>query len=416
MSRVLVVGAGPALGSVVAGLIDRGLDVATAQGCGAMGEPGELQADLAISLLPSAEATPLIQAFAQAGRPVVSVCPLEREAAEAGEQPELTTPTLISDLSLESGLVRISLANTVAGIRSRNGRLDSVRSYVGHLPAPETVDNPLGHKLASDAGEELSRLREPGAYREAGRRVEVPALRALRHVHVVEIEGHGDFEAYPLGDSALTLGSADVAEASTLFHGALRGMGWCDTLYQFGRLGLLSLEPVATRAGTYGELLRVLLGCSAAEDLASAAARKLGLSKDSSAVWSLQWLGLLSQRRLPEARVSPLEALARVMNERLRLRPGERDRLILRHEVVASMPGGTKERHVVELVEYGSNDGQTARERLVALPTVVAASLLLEGEIRVAGRLRATDPGVREPLLESLARHGLAFHETVEEF
>jgi saccharopine dehydrogenase (NADP+, L-glutamate forming) len=416
MTRVLVVGAGPALGAIVAGLLDKGFDVESAPDGGSRDEQRKLTADLVVSLLPAGAATGLLRICAEAGRPVVSLAPLERDGAEQlGTSPD-TGATILSGIGLDSGLATLSLAETVEAIRGRSGRVQAVRTYVGHLPAPEALDNPLGHKLARDARDELLLLREGASYREAGRPVEVASTRLLRHVHVVGIDGHGEFEAYPLGDSARTLETAGVAEAATLFYGTLRGLGWCDTLQQFGRLGLLSLEPVETRTGTYAELLRQLVGCTAAEDLASAAARRLGVSRDSGPVWNLQWLGLLSQRPLPATRIAPLDALAKMMSERLRLRPGERDRVILRHDVVAAWADGRGERHVADLVEYGAKDGQSARDLILALLAVVASTLLLDDTIGRSGWLQATDASVRRPLLEGLARHGVAFRETVEEF
>jgi saccharopine dehydrogenase-like NADP-dependent oxidoreductase len=416
VTRVLVVGAGPALGATVAGLLDKGLDVESVPDGATLDEQRTLQADLVVSLLPADQATGLLQRCVVAGRSLVSLSPLAPDGAEQlGSAPEARA-TVLSGVGLVSGLATLSLAETVEGIRGRGGRIRAVRTYVGHLPAPEALDNPLGHKLASDARDELLLLREGASYREAGRPVEVPSSRLLRHVHVVEIDGHGEFEAYPLGDSSRTLEPAGVAEAATLFYGTFRGLGWCDTLQQFGRLGLLSLEPVETRAGTCAELLRYLVGCTTAEDLASAAARRLGVSRDSGPVWNLQWLGLLSQRPLPTTRIAPLDALAKMMNERLRLRPGERDRVILRHDVVAGWADGRGERHVADLVEYGAKDGQSARDLMLALPAVVASTLLLDGTIGRSGWLRATDACVRRPLLESLARHGVAFRETVAEF
>ena len=75
-----------------------------------------------------------------------------------------------------------------------------------------------------------------------GRKVEVPSQRLFRDMHVMAIPGQGDYEAYPNRDSVSYIDIYGLQGIQTMYRGTLRNMGWCDCLYNFGKLGLLALD------------------------------------------------------------------------------------------------------------------------------------------------------------------------------
>ena len=60
----------------------------------------------------------------------------------------------------------------------------------------------------------------------------------------------------------------------------------------------------------------------------------------------------------------------------------ERDMIIMRHEVEAAFENGKKEKHHIDLVEYGDSDKYTAMAKTVGFPCAIAARMLLLGKSR----------------------------------
>jgi hypothetical protein len=193
-------------------------------------------------------------------------------------------------------------------------------------------------------------------------------------------------------------------------------MGWCDCLYNFGKLGLLALDEFDARGKTYADMMRQLAGASESEDLAAATARKLGISKESYPILNLEWLGMFSSRKLGAERISPLDAMGDLMYEKLAFRPGERDMIVLFHDFRAEFPDGKKERIVSELIDYGIPHGDSSMARTVSLPAAIGVDMILTGRIHATGVLRPVTPNIYNPVLDGLAQLNISCKERTEAF
>jgi hypothetical protein len=59
---------------------------------------------------------------------------------------------------------------------------------------------------------------------------------------------------------------------------------------------------------------------------------------------------------------------------------GERDLVVLRHEVAILWPDGKRELRGINLVEYGEIDGHSAMAKAVGFPAAIASKMILDGE------------------------------------
>ena len=132
---------------------------------------------------------------------------------------------------------------------------------------------------------------------------------------------------------------------------------------------------------------------------------------------ALQWFGLVPPASstsspstgraeqgmppLPTKPLAPIDLLTAVLSHKLRYEPGERDLVVLAHEIVAAPSGAPDvtqthtEVYTSTLMSYGTACG-SAMSRCVGLPVAFATLAVLDG--RVAGR------GVQGPTEESLYR------------
>lgn len=439
MKQVLVLGAGLVTKPLVRYLLDKGYEVLMATRTVSKAEKmiaghpngkavtlnledeGALasmikECDLAVSLVPFSF-HPVVAKHCIANRKqMVTTSYVSEEMQALDGEAKAAGVTVLNEIGVDPGIDHMSAMRIIDDVRSRGGRIVAFKSYCGGLPAPEASDNPFGYKFSWAPRGVLLASRNSAQYLLNGRKVEVPAERLFRDMHVLQVEGHGDYEAYPNRDSLGYIDVYGLEEIQTMYRGTLRNMGWCDTLYSFGRLGLLSLDEVDVKGKTYAEFMRRLVGCSPGDDLRVAAAKRLGIPPDALPAWNLHWLGMFSDRKFTVDRISPLDALGELMFEKLAYRPGERDMIVLFHDFRAEFPGGKRERIISRMIDYGIPGGDSSMSRTVSLPAAIGVHMILTGRITATGVLRPVTADVYNPVLDELATLKIACHESTEAF
>lgn len=141
---------------------------------------------------------------------------------------------------------------------------------------------------------------------------------------------------------------------------------------------------------------------------------RLDVSRDKM-LESMEWLGFLSEGE-PFARgASVLDSFSALLEKKLRYEEGERDMVVMQHDLVVERAGSRGERRRVRstLIEYGEAGGWSAMAKTVGYPVAVAAELILEGAVRVRGVRAPVERAVYEPLLARLeSTAGIRFKET----
>ena len=439
MKRVLVLGAGLVARPLVQHLLDKKYEVIMASRTVAkaeamikghpngkafalnMQDESELarfikECDLAVSLVPYAY-HPVVAKHCIAGRKhMVTTSYVSAAMQELDAGARAAGVTILNEIGVDPGIDHMSAMRIIHDVARRGGRIVAFHSYCGGLPAPEANDNPLGYKFSWAPRGVLLAGRNSAQYLLDGRKVEVPPHRLFRDMHILAVEGQGDYEAYPNRDSISYIEVYGLQGIQTMYRGTLRNMGWCDCLFSFGKLGLLSLDEMDVKGKDYAGLMRQLTGAAGTEDLRTATARKLGIPRDSLPVMNLQWLGMFSDRKFKVDRTSPLDAMGELMYEKLAFRPGERDMLVLFHDFRAEFPDGHRERVVSEMIDYGIPHGDSSMSRTVSLPAAIAVDMILTGRIKETGVLRPVMPDVYNPVLDQLAELDIACKEKTQVF
>jgi saccharopine dehydrogenase-like NADP-dependent oxidoreductase len=439
MKRVLVLGAGLVARPLVRYLLDKGYEVVMASRTVEKAErmlaghphgkafaldlqdeaklsPFIKDCDLAVSLVPYAFHPVVAKLCLGHGKPMVTTSYVSAAMQELDGAAKQAGVTILNEIGVDPGIDHMSAMRIIDDVRGRGGRIVSFKSYCGGLPAPEANDNPFGYKFSWAPRGVLLAGRNNAQYLADDRPVEVPSQRLFRDMHVLQVEGQGDYEAYPNRDSISYIDVYGLQGISTMFRGTLRNMGWCDTLFNIGRLGLLSLDEVEVKGLSYADFTRRLIGAGPQDDLRTAVARKLGLPPDALPVWNLHWLGLFSDRRFQVDRISPLDAMGDLMYEKLSFRPGERDMIVLYHDFHAVFPDGGRERIVSTLIDFGIPNGDSSMSRTVSLPAAIGVDMILSGRITQPGVLRPVTADIYAPVLDELARLDIVCHEKTETF
>jgi saccharopine dehydrogenase-like NADP-dependent oxidoreductase len=125
----------------------------------------------------------------------------------------------------------------------------------------------------------------------------------------------------------------------------------------------------------------------------------------------LEWLGLLSRRKLNIGTASVFDMFAHTLKKRLVYDEGEMDLLVMHHEFEAVFPGLPRQRIQSTLIDCGIAGEDSSMSRTVGYPVGIAAGLLADEKIELTGVLRPVHAQIYEPILAQCRRLGIQFKE-----
>lgn len=337
---------------------------------------------------------------------------MHRLAGEAHERGVL----LLCELGVDPGIDHMATMSLLERVRDEGGRVTSFESYGAGLPAADSIDNPLGYAITWNPRNVVMAGAEGALFLRDGEIRAVPASRVFDEAWPVEVDGFGALEGYPNRDSLVYRRVFGLHDARTVIRGTLRYPGWCDVWRQIVRLGLNNEGLEIPRLGelSFADLVSMFLPSGANGGAEEGALRYLGLDAEDPTFRKLKWLGLFSEEPIGGSPRTAVQALARLLTEKLDLPPGGRDVVILLHQLEVAYPDGRTERICATLLEHGEPDGVSAMARTVGLPTGIAARLLLDDGLGITGCHLPTEPAIYRPVLAELEREGVGFQEVRE--
>ena len=203
-------------------------------------------------------------------------------------------------------------------------------------------------------------------------------------------------------------------------------------MHSFKAIGLLDTERQVQLEHWLDlprEVIGAKLGAPIPNDAASLASALLNLipeTETAELLDALSWLGLLPETTnsltiaVPTKPAAAIDLFTAVLAHQLRYYPGERDLVVLQHEIVARpvavaghMPVEEEEVHTSSLVAYGDARA-SAMARTVGMPLAFAVRAVLAGDIRTRG---VCGPGAEKAIwgrvLGGLEEAGLGMREAV---
>jgi len=354
------------------------------------------------------------------GRHMLSVSYRDQPVRDLDTDARRKNVLLLCELGLDPGIDHMSAMSLLRRVRGDGGKIVSFSSYGSGIPAPEQETNPFDYAITWNPRNVVMAAEYGAQYMENGVIKIVPWHHVFHHTWDVEVPGVGLLEAYPNRDSLSYMESFGLEDVRTMIRGTLRYPGWSETWSTIVRLGLpnehLRIPDLAGR--TYREVVEMFLPLNVEGPKTEARlGRFLGVSPTGRIMQNLKWLGLLSEEKTGCCGDTAAEMLIHLLGKKLRLGPGQRDMVVIAHELDVEYPDVSRgpERITSTLVAYGEPDGFTAMAKTVGLPTALAVKLLLRGELSLRGAQIPTHPSIYEPILTELESAGLVFDETVIE-
>jgi saccharopine dehydrogenase-like NADP-dependent oxidoreductase len=313
-------------------------------------------------------------------------------------------------MGVDPGIDHMSAMKVIHQEERAGGTLVGFSSWCGGLPAPEANDNPFGYKFSWSPKGVLIAARNPAKYLKDGQLVEVPSERLFSDPATVELPDLPTFEGYPNRDSVSYMDTYGFgSDVKDMFRGTLRNQGHCVLYTQLIKLGLLEDGPKHDFTGqTYLGLMEKTFGKPVRETIPA----RLGVPAQDSPLEAMEYIGLFKDQPIEIPGGSVMDLLADRMAKDLAYAPGERDMLLMRHDITFTYDEGKRRECITAImVDYGIPDGDSSMARTVSLPAAIGARMLLEGKIDQRGVQVPVVPGIYEPVLAELEQMGISFSE-----
>ncbi len=373
--------------------------------------------DLAISLVPYTFHVQVARRCLAFDKHLVTTSYVSNEMRALSGEAEKKGLLFLNEIGLDPGIDHMSAMRIIDTVKSQGGTVTDFRSYCGGLPAPDANDNPWGYKFSWSPRGVLLAGRNSARYLEDDKVKDIESQDLFLNNWPLPVEGIGKLEAYPNRDSMQYVGLYHLESAKTLFRGTLRYPNWCLMMKALVDLGWVSLDEVPGNATTLGEIFKILLNVGDQDltpsEIRAKAAERLGIPMTANALERFEWVGLFSDYNI-EGAPTILDALGKVLEEKLSFKPGERDMIVLFHEFFATKADGSKQRITSLLADYGVPHGDSAMARTVSLPAAIATRMILEGKIKETGVHIPVSPAIYNPVLNELEKLGIVCKENFE--
>ncbi|GIY30410.1 hypothetical protein CDAR_262411 [Caerostris darwini] len=323
--------------------------------------------------------------------------------------------TIVNEVGLDPGIDHLLAMECFDEIKLNGGKITSFVSYCGGLPAPEHSDNPLRYKFSWNPRGVLLNTLSVAKYLDDGKIVEIPSGGALMdHARDIDFLPGFNLEGFPNRDSTAYIDAYNIQTADTVLRGTLRYKGFAEVMKALNRLGLLndSPHPCLHSKGpeiTWKQFLCTLLGQQDQELLTPNLKNLIYdvIGQSETQVAALERLGIIDEE--PVVKFStPLETFTHFLANKLAIQKGERDVIILRHNIGIQWPDNKNEMRHIDFVVYGDKDGYSAMAKTVGYPAAIATKMVLESEIQTKGMVVPMVPEIYKPMLMRLKQEGIS--------
>jgi saccharopine dehydrogenase-like NADP-dependent oxidoreductase len=432
------------------------------------------KADLVLSLLPPALHIVIAKDCIRYKKNLLTASYVDASLKELKQEIEKNNLLFLCEMGLDPGIDHMSAKRLVDGIHAAGGHITSFRSHCGGLIAPESDDNPWHYKISWNPKNVVMAGKAGACFKLDGQVVELDYSSLFHENRYVQIPGYETLCWYPNRDSLSYISTYGVEECQTFIRTTLRHpdfiYGWRNIIdlhltdetsfYESDNRSLASLFKEHMDRNGFSEWLEQKLHeqFDVAKDLLSNLVNLVELEQQAAEkgiepmdeFMMVDDKGDLQQVDIDDLKINAASTLADKMHtasltlkqlfylglddhtthvnlgkcsaatllqfaleKKLALQPGDKDLVIMFHEIEFEKEGETY-RMLSTLRQKGEDSVHTAMAKTVGLPLGIAARMVLHGTISLKGLKIPTDPAIYEPVLQELKLYGVSFDEQME--
>ncbi len=377
----------------------------------------------------------------------------------------------LCEMGLDPGIDHMSAKKMVDEIQAEGGKIISFLSHCGGLVAPESDDNPWHYKISWNPRNVVMAGKAGATFKQAGEIINMPYEQLFSEKRFVTIPGGEPLCWYPNRDSLGYTSVYGLEDCPTFIRTTLRHpdfiYGWKNIIelkltdeekvydtngkkladffqahmqkhgfqdwlqqkmqeqFQSSKkiledlVNLVGMEGKADQTGSekIEEFMLVNEKGSLEEfdmdDLKNNAAATVAekMHEAKLTLKQLFFLGMDDQQtEINKGLCSAADVLQLALEKKLALLPGDKDMVVMVHEIEYELDGKTHKR-ISSLLINGENDQHTAMAKTVGLPLGIAAKLILNETISMKGLHIPIHKEIYSPVLGELAKNGISFEE-----
>ena len=373
------------------------------------------QHDLVISMLPAFMHGDVARDCVEFGKHLATASYVSNDMRKLEGEAKKKNLLLLNECGLDPGLDHASAMKIIDEIKEQGGEVHSFKSYCGGLVAPESNDNPWGYKFSWNPRNVVLAGQGTAQWLDNGTLKFIPYNRLFTQIDVIETANR-KYDAYANRDSISYIDVYGLENIKTMLRGTLRQHGYCKAWDLFVKLGLTDDTSRITHANrlSYTSLLESFLP-SGHGDLKQGLKKMMGQDWDQEIETMMEYLELFDNKPITIAEGSPAQLLQVLLEEKWKLRSGDRDMIVMQHQFEYTVPGESGIKKLSSSLELvGQDDHHTAMALTVGLPLAITVKNFLSGDLDLAGVHIPIRKEIYIPMLRELEEYNIRFSETVE--
>ncbi|HEU4471047.1 MAG TPA: saccharopine dehydrogenase C-terminal domain-containing protein [Flavisolibacter sp.] len=433
------------------------------------------KADIVISLMPPALHFLIAKDCITHKKNLLTASYVDEQMRQLKPEIEARGLLFLCEMGLDPGIDHMSAKKMIDGIHEEGGSIHSFLSHCGGLVAPESDNNPWHYKISWNPRNVVMAGKAGAIFKENNEIKELEYRDLFAEKRYVSVPGHEVLCWYPNRDSLSYIPLYGLQHCASFIRTTLRHpdfiYGWKNIVElnftsekpqydtdgkslaaffkehmdlngfsdwleqklhdQFDTtktllaelVNLVELEQKAAEKGIdqpeefmvvddKGDLKNIDI-----DDLKVNAAATLAdkMHDASLTLKQLFFLGMDDEKTsINRGRCSAADVLQLAIEKKLALAPGDKDMIIMHHEIEYTRANRLFKSTGTLLLE-GENDAHTAMAKTVGLPLGIAAKLILNGTLHIKGLHIPISQEIYEPVLKELEKQGIVFSEQVTE-
>lgn len=363
------------------------------------------EAGLVISLLPPSLQLTVAKDCLALGKHFLSASYTDPGLLPLAEEIKAKNLLFLMEMGLDPGIDHMSAMELIHRIREAGGTIHSFASHCGGLVAPASDDNPWHYKFSWNPRNVILAGKAGAVFKQNNQITRLSYEQLFSFDQPVHIAGIGELATYPNRDSLAYIPIYGLESADTFVRTTLRYPIFCSGWQLLIQLGCTREDNhISTEGLSHRDFFQLLLEQAGMrrEDIPSALL-PLMIS-----------IGWNDDTPLACPAGCAANILQSILEKRWALLPGDRDMIVMLHELTYQQ--GTKKMQLhAQLVVEGDDQLHTAMAKTVGLPLGIAAALIMKGVIKSRGLQIPIEPDIYEPVLAELKAKGIRFQEQLQE-
>ena len=371
-------------------------------------------ADIVISMLPAHMHVDVAKDCLEFGKNMVTASYVSKEMKALDDEVKKRGLVFMNEIGLDPGIDHMSAMSIIDKIRYNGAEMLLFESFAGGLVAPESDTNLWNYKFTWNprnvvlAGQgPASKFLQEGTYKY------IPYQKLFRRTEILNIPGHGKFEAYPNRDSLKYIKEYGLENILTIYRGTIRKIGFSRAWNMFVQLGMTDDSYIieGSENMSYREFTNSFLAYNPNDSVELKLRSYLKIDQDDIIWEKLIELDIFNpNKKVGLKDATPAQILQKILMDSWFLEPDDKDMIVMHHKFGYKYQG---EKRQIEssMVVIGEDQTYTAMAKTVGLPVAIATLLILNKKITTPGVQIPISKEVYVPVLDELEKHGIIFKE-----